>query len=209
MLRVAVDHLVYGVPDLSAGIDAMERLLGVRATPGGKHTGGGTHNALLSLGRTSYLEIIAPDPEQPEPAMPRPFGLDSLRQPGLVTWALRVQDLEARVKAAREAGYDPGPVLEMSRTRPDGTELRWRLAFSAHAPGDGVVPFLIEWAPGEHPAQTSPAGCTLVEGEAEHPHPEKVQPMLEALGVELAVNEGGRPALIATIDCPRGRVVLS
>ena len=208
MLRVAVDHLVYGVPDLPAGVGAMERLLGVRATLGGKHLGGGTHNALLSLGRGSYLEIIAPDPEQPEPSMPRPFGLDHLREPGLITWALRVQDIESRVKGAKERGYDPGPVLVMSRKRPDGAELRWRLAFSLQAPGD-IVPFLIEWEPGEHPSETSPGGCTLIDLEAEHPHPEKVQPMLEALGVDLAVAEGGRPALIATIDCPRGRVVLS
>jgi hypothetical protein len=209
MLRVAVDHLVYGVPDLQAGIDAMERLLGVHATPGGKHLGGGTHNALLSLGRTSYLEIIAPDAEQPEPSIARPFGLNRLHEPRLVAWALRVQDLGEQVGAARAAGYDAGQPVAMSRTTPDGGELHWRLAFSARSAEDFIVPFLIEWGPGEHPAEKSPPGCHLVDLEAEHPHPEKIQSALDALGVDLALSEGGRPALIATIDCPRGRVVLS
>jgi hypothetical protein len=32
-----VDHLVYATPDLNRGIDEIERLTGVRATPGGQH----------------------------------------------------------------------------------------------------------------------------------------------------------------------------
>ena len=84
-----VDHLVYGTPDLNRGIEEIEKLLGVRATPGGKHPGRGTHNALLGLGPTTYLEIIAPDPEQPQPKTPRPFGLDGLKQPGLIAWAAK------------------------------------------------------------------------------------------------------------------------
>jgi hypothetical protein len=52
-----VDHLVYATPDLDRGIDEIEKLLGVRASPGGQHQGRGTRNALVALGPTAYLEI--------------------------------------------------------------------------------------------------------------------------------------------------------
>jgi dipeptidyl aminopeptidase/acylaminoacyl peptidase len=45
-----VDHLVYITPDLNRGIEEIEKLLGVRATPGGQHIGYGTRNALIALG---------------------------------------------------------------------------------------------------------------------------------------------------------------
>jgi hypothetical protein len=73
-----VDHLVYATPDLNRGVEEIERLLGVRATPGGQHPGRGTRNALIALGPSTYLEIIAPDPEQPPPKTPRLFGIDGL-----------------------------------------------------------------------------------------------------------------------------------
>lgn len=208
--RANVDHLVYGVPNLDAGIDAVERLLGVRAAFGGQHTGRGTHNALLSLGTGAYLEIIAPDPGQPPPDNPRPFALDSLTEPRLVHWATRVSGIEDVADSARKAGYDPGVVLPMSRKRPDGAELHWQLTARPQIPAGGLVPFLIEWAPGTpHPSSTSPTGAHLADLSAEHPHPDEVERMLEALGIDLHVDEAARPALIATIEGPNGTVVLT
>ena len=130
--------------------------MGVRAAPGGKHTGRGTHNALLSLGGSAYLEIIAPDPDQAEPAGPRPFGVDALKEPRLVTWAARSRDIERQAEEARADGYDPGQVAEMTRALPGGGDLRWRLTMPAERKGDGLVPFLIQWEPGAHPSETSP-----------------------------------------------------
>ncbi|HET9477039.1 MAG TPA: VOC family protein, partial [Dehalococcoidia bacterium] len=138
-----VDHIIYGVAELGAGIDAVEGLLGVRAAMGGKHVGLGTHNALLSLGGGAYLEIIAPDPEQPSPSRPLPWGLSELREPRLLAWAVKAPDIEARAERARAAGVDVGPVLRMSRERPDGTRLEWALTFREQPLGDGLVPFLI------------------------------------------------------------------
>lgn len=46
--EMTIDHLIYGVPDLTDAVDQLERRFGVRAAAGGKHLGVGTHNALLA-----------------------------------------------------------------------------------------------------------------------------------------------------------------
>jgi hypothetical protein len=208
-LGVTVDHIVYAVPGLTEGSARVTELFGVEPAYGGQHTGRGSHNALLSLGGGAYIEIIAPDPDQPRPQTPRAFGLDTLKDSKLVTWAVQVRDIERVSAAAREQGYDPGPIVAMNRLRPDGGELRWRATIQLDMPGDGVVPFLIEWDSSEHPSDTAPAGAGLIDLELEHPRPAEVQPMLDAIGVGISVVEAARPSIIATIEAPSGTVVLT
>ncbi len=205
---------MYAGPDLAEAMARISRLVGVEPSPGGKHPHG-THNALLSLGEGCYLEIIAPDPSQPAPDRPRSFGLDTRKAYGLVTWAVAAPNMDHVIAAARSKGYDPGVVIQGARARPDGVELRWRSTKRPEAldgwppPGDGLVPFLIEWGPNTpHPSITSAQGCTLVAVEAAHPDPALVQHMLDALGVDLQVAHGPAPRLRAILDTPRGRVVL-
>lgn len=207
-MPLTVDHLVYAVPDLDVGISDLERELGVRATPGGSHPGLGTRNALLALGPAVYLEIIGPDPEQPAPARPLPFGLDGIGKGRLVTWAAGADDLEARVERARGAGFDPGPVVAMSRDRPDGARLDWRLTRRAEPGGSGLVPFLIDWGTTESPAVRAAPGCRLVSLRGVHPRAAEVEAMLRALDVALVLKTGPEAALVAVLDTPRGRVEL-
>ncbi|MEW6297165.1 MAG: VOC family protein [Thermodesulfobacteriota bacterium] len=203
-----LDHIVYAVPDVDAAVEALEARLGVRPTPGGRHPGIGTRNALLSLSEEAYLEVIGPDPEQPPPAQPRPFGIDDLTQPRLVTWLAKARDLDQQVRQARAKGYDLGTITPMSRELPDGTRLAWRLAIPPQPLGDGLVPVLIEWHTDLHPAKTSARGCRLVELYGEHPRPDAVRPVLEAMGLSLDIRHGPAPALVAILDTPKGRVVL-
>jgi hypothetical protein len=197
-----LDHLIYGVPVLADGVNELEERLGVRAQPGGKHQGLGTHNALLGLGQSAYLEVIAPDPEQPVPAMPRPFGLDSLDSPRLVGWAVRCHDIDARVAQAREQGYDPGDAIELQRTTVAGTVLRSRLTLNAI--GGGPIPFLIDWGDAVHPTSSAPAGLTLLSFHLEHPEPEVLTRALHALEAEVPIIQGHTPMLVARISGRRG-----
>jgi hypothetical protein len=207
-MALPIDHLVYAVSDLEAGIRDLEQRLGVRATPGGSHRGLGTRNALLALGPDVYLEIIGPDPDQAEPSRPRPFGVDALQAGRLVTWAVKASDLERRVERARSAGFDPGEVRAMSRDRPDGVRLEWRLTLRAEPAGNGLVPFLIDWGATPSPASTAARGCRLIALRAEHAQCAAVAALLYALDVELAVDPAPAVALVAILDTPRGRVEL-
>ena len=203
-----VDHLAYATPDLERGVAEIEKLLGVRATPGGQHPGRGTRNALVALGPTSYLEIVGPDPDQPPPKEPRSFDIDHLTAPRLVGWAAKGSDLDALVRDAASRGVRLGEVKAGGRKRPDGVVLSWHVTDAATTPGDGIVPFFIDWGTSPHPAATAAKGATLVALRAEHPNPAEIRRMLAALGINLAVTQGPKPALIAIVECPKGRVEL-
>lgn len=201
-----VDHLVYATPDLNAGIAKLEKLLGVRATPGGQHPGRGTRNALIALGPRTYIEIIGPDPEQPRPSEPRPFGIDTLSEPRLVTWAANENDLARLSKLAAQAGIKLGELASGSRRRPDGVLLTWNYTNPRTAVADGIVPFFIDWGKTPHPAESAVQGGRLVALAAEHPDAERVAMSLRQLGLDLVVRKGATPTLTATIDAPRGRI---
>lgn len=178
-MRTQLDHVILAGPDLEELVEYAEAQLGVRAQPGGAHPGIGTRNALIGLGGQRYLELVAPDPDQPEPAQPRPFRVDELSQPTLTGWALRASGLAERVARAREHGVPVGEPFAMSRTRPDGTSLSWELTgFDTGL--DGMVPFLIDWGSSPHPSQGLP-GVKLVSLRIRHPKASELSDALHVL----------------------------
>lgn len=197
-----IDHLIYADPDLEVAVADLERRFGVRAAGGGQHLGQGTHNVVLGLGPSTYLELIAPDPLQPEPPRPRPYGAAGVRRGGLVGWALACDDIEGAARTARRQGFDLGSVVEGSRRTADGALLRWRLTENALTAG--VVPFLIDWGDTPHPAAAAPRGLHLDSFRAEHPDPGRLRPLLEAFEVDVEVRPAERPALVARLTGPRG-----
>ncbi|HVT40435.1 MAG TPA: VOC family protein [Gemmatimonadaceae bacterium] len=203
-----VDHLVFAVPDLDRGMGEMETLLGVRATPGGVHPGRGTRNALIRLGPGTYLEIVAPDPDQPEPPEPRWFGVDTGREARLATWAAKSTDLERLHGEAAAADVGIGETRAGSRRRTDGVMLSWRFTDPGTVAADGIVPFFIDWGRSPHPAQTLSQGAALAALRAEHPDAPRVTGMLRSIGLDLSVTKGAHATLVAVIDGRRGRVEL-
>ncbi|MBI4591193.1 MAG: VOC family protein [Candidatus Rokubacteria bacterium] len=132
-----IDHLIIAVRDLDAASRSYEQL-GFTVVPGGRHPIG-THNALISLTDDSYLELIAFYEANPE----HRWWAALQRGGGLVDFCLQTDDLVADIAAFRNAGVtidDPRP---LTRTRPDGYELRWVLAIPREG-HRGVAPFLIQ-----------------------------------------------------------------
>jgi hypothetical protein len=211
-MTVTIDHILYGCGDVEATRLSIGALSGTAPANGGRHGGLGTRNALLSLGPHTYLEVIGPDERQPEAKAQLPFAIDSLRQPSLRTWAARTDDIEGAVNALRSAGHDPGPVVGGSRLLPDGGELSWAMTSAKEGPEVSVVPFLIDWRDGVHPALTSPPGLQLERLVVLTPELEAVTRAIDALGVEgpLEVGASPVPALWAELSGAEGlRLFLS
>lgn len=210
------DHLVYATPDVAATTALLAEQLGVTPGAGGRHLGRGTHNTLLALGGRTYLEVIGPDPDAPAPAGPRPFGVDGLTEPRLITWAAAVEphSLDSVIGTARQRAYDPGDAATMQRRTPAGELLSWALTMPPMAASGelvGVIPFLIDWldTPRElHPSQSSPGGCRLESFEVGHPDPDRIRSVFDALGLVVAVVAAPLPTLSVEITGPSGRVRL-
>ena len=216
---IAMDHLLVGVSSLEEGIAWVERLTGVKAVRGGSQAGQGTHNALLSLGGSQYLEIIAPDPEQAE-YKPVNFlnDLRTFTEPRLFAWAAGVDDtdpeqIEAIAENFRKTAQRFVGPNEGSRARPDGQVLHWRsiLVLNRFARlGAEPIPFLIQWAPfSPHPSEDSPRGCKLVSFAIEHPEPVGVVNSLTSLGIAAPVIRAKNARLRARLATPKGEVELS
>jgi Glyoxalase-like domain len=207
-MSATIDHLVYAGPELDSAVARITALTGVRAAAGGQHPGLGTRNALLCIAERTYLEIIAPDPAQPKPLGPLPFGLADLSAPALRSWAVAPADLDEAVRASRAAGFDYGPIVTGRRRTADGHELTWRASSYPHSSAVTAEPFLIDWGGGPHPASAAPAGLTLEELRLSSPDPRRLHEQLRVLGLDLRVEYADRPGLGAVLSGPQGRITL-
>lgn len=183
-----IDHIVIGARTLDDGARYIEETLGVKPSKGGAHPGLGTHNMLLGLGSGCYLEIIAPDPGQPEPAHPRLFDLDDagLRtmleaEPRLIAYVANTPALDAVV--ARLGPSQSGQVRAMTRG-----DLSWRMAFPPQRQDmDNLIPPLIQWDSERAAKRIKDSGWRLTSLEAEHPDTQALHGALNARGLTDAV----------------------
>jgi Glyoxalase-like domain len=204
MLSAAVDHLVITAPSLDAGTKMLHEALGIWPQPGGEHMRMGTHNVLLRLGETLYLEVIAINPAMAKPNRPRWFGVDELAAesvPRLATWVARCADIHA---AHTACGAIHGEIEAMSRG-----DLNWLISIAedGRMPFDGVAPSLIQWQSPQHPASSlEDRGCSLVSLKGVHPDAATLNILLQKLGMSpgISFNSGQSPHLIAEIQTPSG-----
>jgi catechol 2,3-dioxygenase-like lactoylglutathione lyase family enzyme len=160
-----IDHVVIAVRDLAAAVDDYQRL-GFTVTPGGEHTGGGTHNALVSFADGSYFELIAfREPDRPQ--QHKWWGRFAKGE-GTVDYALLVDDAIAEADRLHAVGISGDGPRDGGRLRPDGQHIAWR-NLALEVPG-APLPFLIEdVTPRElrvpaGPATEHPLGVTGVAG---------------------------------------------
>lgn len=202
-----IDHLVCAAPDLEKAVKLLEARTGVRASLGGSHPGEGTRNAVLGLGSTSYLEILAPDPSQAKLAGAA-AGLTRLQAPVLHTFAVASSRLDRVAAELERAGLPHAGVIPMSRRLSSGQLVRWRLLVpTGHAYGS-LVPFFVDWGEAPHPSSGLDDGCRLTSLTLTHPQAWGLRPLLERLEVEAEV-EAGPASIRADLATPKGLVLLS
>lgn len=200
-----IDHLVYASPSLEQGMEEIETLTGVKPVIGGKHHQWGTWNALISLGPQCFFEIIAMDPTQSYNG-PIIFDLDQISKSKLVRWVAKSNQIPKQEKLAHDAGFSLGAVIVGQREKQDGTLLKWSLTDPLSNPGDGLIPFLIDWKDTPHPGGSTPKGCTLLALSGTHHNPDSIQHKLQVIGIDFEIEKGDTIELIATIQTPLGMI---
>jgi hypothetical protein len=197
-----VDHILLGIDDLDRGMEQFERLTGVRPVQGGKHPRG-THNALVSLGDGTYLEILA---VQPDAKPPQEYaGLKGLRSLTPIGWAVSSRESAQLRHRLSSAGLAVTESSEGSRTTPAGTTLSWQ-TFGLEE-GFDEAPFFIVWSSqSAHPSTTSPTGCKLQQWHVAGPHLKNLEQLRSALDLKIDVAEAKSTALRLSLLCPKGAV---
>ena len=89
-----LDHIAVACESLEEGRAWVEERLGKPLQPGGKHARFSTHNLLLGLEGGIYVELIAIDPDAPDPGRRRWFDLDDFSgAPKLTNWICATENL--------------------------------------------------------------------------------------------------------------------
>ena len=206
----AIDHIVIGAATLKDGVDYVQRFLGVEIPFGGVHTAMGTHNHLMQLGDSVFLEVIAVNPDMPAPDSARWYGLDDpfIRAqlesgPRLLTWVVNTQDMRALFKNTGELFGKP---VKVSRNN-----LSWLFGLpdDGRLLAGGLLPYIIEWHCEEHPASLmADTQCALASIEIDHPNSHWLQSRLQMIDASdlVTVNNASSPVLRVSIESPKGLV---
>lgn len=204
-----LDHITVIAPTLAEGVAHVRACLDIDMPFGRQHQDMGTHNHLLRLGEAVYLEVIAVNPDAPQPAHPRWFGLDDQRalrkawDAGLRLrgWVTRCTDIDAVL--SRHAGTLGRKVRLMSGE----VVFHFAIPEDGSLPAGGIAPSVIDRGNRPPPvAAMADLGARLQSFTIAHPEPARVAALYDALEIDAppAVIPGECLCYRATIATPRG-----
>ena len=200
-----LDHIAVAAETLDEGRAYVEEALGVPLEQGGKHTKLGTHNMLLGLEDGVYFELIAIDPDAPDPGLRRWFNLDDFSgAPRLTNWICQTGDLTDALALAPEQMGSP---IELTRG-----DLRWMMAagIDGRLPFDQGFPAIINWGDSPHPStRLTPSGLRLERLVITNPEAEALRQALSLLISDARiVIEQGAVGMRAEFSSASGQKVL-
>jgi hypothetical protein len=146
-----LDHVSY-VTSHDQLADTVQRLgsrLGTTFVDGGIHPRFGTRNFTAPLLDGKYIEVVCPldHPATEQTPWGKAVSKKAQEGGGWLTWVFSTEDIAPiEEKFGRKA-------VDGHRTRPDGTDLKWKQIGVKEITYSRELPFFIEWLTEDHPSK--------------------------------------------------------
>ena len=146
-----LDHVSY-VTSHDQLADTVQRLgsrLGSTFVDGGIHPRFGTRNFTCALKNGQYIEVVCPldHPATEQTPWGKAVSIKANEGGGWFTWVFSTKDIEPiATKFGRQA-------IDGHRTRPNGTDLKWKQIGVKEIVDTREFPFFIQWLSADHPSQ--------------------------------------------------------
>ena len=146
-----LDHISYVAShdQISDVVNRIGSQIGTAFIDGGIHPKFGTRNFTAPLLNGQYIEVVCPldHPAPDATAFGQAVKKKAEAGGGWLTWVFSTSDLaDVEEKFGRKAA-------DGSRTRPDGSELKWKQIGVKEIVGSGELPFFIQWLTDNHPSK--------------------------------------------------------
>ena len=146
-----LDHVSY-VTSHDQLADTVQRLgsrLGTTFVDGGIHPRFGTRNFTAPLLDGKYIEVVCPldHPATEQTPWGKAVSKKAQEGGGWLTWVFSTEDISPiEEKFGRKA-------VDGHRTRPDGTDLKWKQIGVTEITDSRELPFFIQWLTEDHPSK--------------------------------------------------------
>ena len=154
-----LDHVSY-VSSHDQIADTVQRLgsrLGSTFVDGGIHPRFGTRNFTAALKNGQYIEVVCPldHPATEQTPWGKAVSKKAIEGGGWFTWVFSTEDISPiEDRFGRKA-------VEGHRTRPNGTDLKWKQIGVKEIVDAPEYPFFIEWLTQDHPSQDGEPVATI------------------------------------------------
>jgi hypothetical protein len=154
-ISMRLDHVSY-VTSHDQLADTVQRLgsrLGTTFVDGGIHPRFGTRNFTAPLLDGKYIEVVCPldHPATEQTPWGKAVSKKAQEGGGWLTWVFSTEDIAPiEEKFGRKA-------VDGHRTRPDGTDLKWKQIGVKEIEESRELPFFIQWLTEDHPSKDGTA----------------------------------------------------
>ena len=146
-----LDHISYVAShdQISDVVNRIGSQIGTAFIDGGIHPKFGTRNFTAPLLNNQYIEVVCPldHPATDATAFGKAVKQKADAGGGWLTWVFSASDLaKVEEKFGRKAA-------DGARTKPDGSELKWKQIGVKEITGASELPFFIQWLTEQHPSK--------------------------------------------------------